>query len=154
MGTCVCGDPIGLMPRACRLEDHALLWPPVRINADGSEHVCRVKKRTWRVWHVEPVPAEVQAARANERAAAETTAAVAQTAQAVERLADVLTDEAAARQDYFRQRAGAGRPAPRPEGRQGLSAPAQGAGTTPPAATHVEPEGSLADELFQGDVAL
>lgn len=113
-----------------------MLWPPVRVNADGSEHRCQVSrpKRAFRV--VEPVPPSVQAALANERAAGETTAAV-------QRLADVLADAERARTDYYRQRAGAGRPAPRSEVRQ-EHAPAQGAVTNPPAATY---ERSLLEEI-------
>lgn len=136
MGTCVCGQPIGLVPRACRLEDHALLWPPVRVNADGSEHVCRVVSYRRLRPVVEPVPPVVQAAIVSAQAAAGTSAAV-------ERLATVLAGESQARQDYYRQRAGAGRPATR-----GVPTPPQALeAATPPAAKQEPPPRTLAERL-------
>lgn len=144
MGTCVCGSPIALVPRACRLEDHAMLWPPVRVNADGSEHACRAVTYRRMAKVVEPVPPVVQAAVVNAQAAAETSASV-------ERLATVLADESQARQDYFRQRAASGRPAgpsvarpsyPAVEGRQADHAP-----TSPAAPAASTPQPTLAERL-------
>lgn len=142
MGVCACGQPIGLIPRACRLEDRALLWPPVRINADGTEHVCqRERRRPIRV--VDPIPEAVEAARLLEQASRETTAAV-------KRLADTLADESAARQDYYRQRAVRPPLAPRPW-TGGVASPpvSEGGVAKPPAAKH-EPERSLSS-LLEGE---
>jgi hypothetical protein len=142
MGVCACGQPIGIVPRACRIEDRALLWPPVRINADGSEHVCTRQRGRRSVRVIDPIPPAVQAALVNERAALDALAASQRTAASVTRLVDTLAEESEARQDYYRQRTGAGRPATR----EAPAQPQAPVATTQPAAKQ-EPAPSLADRL-------